>query len=289
MIDTLMALWNRDSYSRVILALFALLSICISISLLFVTVNNAVSHLLQEGGSPHNQGETAKIVPTATATATATPTEVVATPTPTQMPTLVIVHSTPSPTVGVTPTPVPTQGGNKGNGGGGGGGGTNCPTPTFTFASPTPTAFSTPGVTPMPEPTDSVVTPTPSVAPDPDPTAPPSGTVTPVPPSITVTPDGTPTLGPGLPAASVTPDAEGHTAHHIVHKRGDKQKTSATPQATPTSQIPQTDCGKGDALVDSARTSFFQTTLLLLGGGPVFGTLGFLAILALYRRRTLEK
>jgi hypothetical protein len=282
MIDTLMALWNRDSYSRAILALFALLSICISISLLFVTVNNAVSHLLQGGGSPHYQGETAKIAPTMTATATATPTEVMATPTPMPTPTLVIAQNTPPPSVGVTPTPVPTQGGNKGTGGG-----TNCPTPTFAFASPTPTAFSTPGVTPIPEPTDSVVTPTPSVAPDP--TVPPSSTVTPVPPSITVTPEGTPAPGPGFPPASVTPVTAGHTAHHIVHKRRYRQKSSVTPQATPTSQASNTDCDKGDTLADNARTSFFQTTLLLLGGGPVFGTLGFLTILALYRRRTLEK
>src|SRR5712692_10716582 len=55
MIDTLMALWNRGYGGRGILVTTAFFLICISISLLLVTVGNSITVLFPHGNAPGNQ------------------------------------------------------------------------------------------------------------------------------------------------------------------------------------------------------------------------------------------
>ena len=85
MIQTLMALWNRGASGRLLVMIVTFFGLCISISLLFVTVGSIWGSLLVHGGRPG--GETRPIsnavLITATAPAAVTPTipPVVVTPT----------------------------------------------------------------------------------------------------------------------------------------------------------------------------------------------------------------
>src|SRR6266849_2632209 len=55
MIDTLMALWNRGYGGRGILVTIAFFLICISISLLLVTLGSSITSLFPHGNAPRNQ------------------------------------------------------------------------------------------------------------------------------------------------------------------------------------------------------------------------------------------
>jgi hypothetical protein len=219
MIDTFMALWNRNHHQgkRALFTFCAFLLICISISLLVVTAG----HFWSRGGRP-SVGQT-DVIPTtdgAVTIITVTPTTTIiqnCLPSPTQTVSEVVTSSnlhTPVTGQGKHPAPASTPAPQHG------------PLPTSTLVatqppSPTPTVVPTqlPTVTPTPTvvsptSTPTVVPPTPTPAPLPSstptitplplptptltvtvvPTSTVMGTTTAVTPTLTPSPDPTPTL-----------------------------------------------------------------------------------------------
>ena len=225
MLDTIMALWNlifrrnaaqyaisRPRRFRTIPLVLALLLICISISLLLVTVGGAWPSVFQHGKSARSNGKTS--TRTVLITTTVQPTQaatntVPTTVTPTMTSTVTNCLGTPtiasSHTVPVSPTAAYGQGGKQP--------GTATPVSTQPASQPTPPIISvspivkiapsstptpTPTVTPLPTSTDTPtpgITPTdaatPTVTPSPLPTPGATPTAT-----ITTTPDATPTASP---------------------------------------------------------------------------------------------
>ncbi|MEO8973941.1 MAG: hypothetical protein ABI406_20325 [Ktedonobacteraceae bacterium] len=308
MIDTLMAIWNRGYGGRGILVSLAFLLICISISLLLVTVGNSWSALWFHQVPDATRSDTLGATLTATAQTpikVATPggTSIVYAPTitPTTNPCLLTattgkashaVASTtaqlgtgggytatptsvphPRPTATATPHPLPTS----------------TPVPL-----PTPTAITTATSTPVPTPTPTL-TPTPL----PSPTATATSTATPTPtPSPTATatstPTGTPTTVPTvMPSVAVTPSVP-------AHLRG------GTPVATPTATavhgqnktVGGTNCssiysGSGDSVgltLDGSIGAILVRNLWIILGGSTLGTLLFyITIYLLNRKRIMQQ
>lgn len=213
MIDTLMALWNRSYSSRSLLILSAFLVLCISVSVLLVTIGGAWVPSLAHSPAPVGQGDRAAGA-YLTETSTASSPVAASSATPTRSSTPVVPASNPcgaSPTVH-TQAFLPTRAVPPGRGSGGWPRRTPVPhphpprpTPQPT-PRPTPTVIPTPVVTPTATPTPvatPTVVPTPTIPPSPTPT--PVETATPRPtPSETPPPRGIPTLTPG-PASTGTP------------------------------------------------------------------------------------
>ena len=287
MVDTLMALWNQGTRGRGILVTTAFFIICISISLLLVSVENTwTAWLSHQGNSPDDQSS---IINSADLTATAQSNNIRPVPdntatiyaptktpqtTPTAKPCIPIKRSSPvasgtTPQGGghtVTPKPTATHGVIP----------TSTPVPTIT-----PTNTPVPSVTPTNTPTASVTptnTPSASVTPTNTPTASVTPTNTPMPsvtPSATSTPPPTSTV----PATqTVVPTAT------IKHLREGAVRTNGQTQ----NQNPQSaTClhmriGDRIDMYDSAHIlATLEHNLGFILGGSTLGTLFFYAIIYL--------
>ena len=301
MIDTLMAIWNRGYGGRGILVSLAFLLICISISLLLVTVGNSWSALWHHNGPPVAQGNTiSSAALTATAqsqlkvsTTGATPLIYPPTVAPTTNPCLLTstagktsrsaipptVHqgsggyfasptptSRPRPTPTATPRPRPTA--------------TPLPTPTVTpTATATATSTPTPTVTATSTPT---VTPTPTITPTGTATSTPTPTVTPtsIPTAtstVSVTSTSTTHFRGGTPIATPTTTATTATA-----TQGQKQPAAGT-------NCPPIYNGSGDTVsvtFDGSISAILTSDIWIILGSSTLGTLLFyIAIYLLNRKR----
>ncbi|HLH61504.1 MAG TPA: hypothetical protein VKV20_07445 [Ktedonobacteraceae bacterium] len=220
MIDTLMALWNRIFHKnvahyaiarprrfRAIPLILALLLICISISLLLVTLGGVRPSLPHSGKDSHGNDRTGTRIAVSTATAQSTASAIATVPvtmTPVITGTVTTCEGTPT-TIGSRGVPVsPTA--THGQGGKGKLPGTPTPVP----AQPTPPIISVSPVvnTTPPAPPSPTVSPTPSITPTGTPTPGPTATPSPgVTPSVTSTPTpggsltATPTGGIEAPAS----------------------------------------------------------------------------------------
>ena len=227
MIETLMALWNRGVGGRLMVIAVTFFCICISISLLFVTVGGAWGALFARAhpgdGGTHivNSALITATAPTSVATS-----QVVATPAITPVPCL----ASPTSANGLTPltrvtvksgqTGVPVQHASV--------------TPTQPRKTPAPVATATPK--PKPSPTPPAVTPTAVVTPTA--TTPPPVTMTPtvtVTPTVTGTPAVTPTVV-STPTVTTTPGATPTSTPTIVVAPTD----TTTPAASQTVTITTT-------------------------------------------------
>ena len=206
MIETLMALWNRGVSGRLMVIAITFFCICISISLLLVTVGGAWGSLFARA---HPGGEGTPVVNSALVTATA-PTsvatsQVAATPVLTVTP----IPCLASPTSGNRRTPQVNVTESSGQ--------TSVParqasaTPTQQHKTPTPGVTVTPKPKPSPTPPavtpTTVVTPTVTTLPSVTPTVISTATVTPTvvsTPTATNTPGATPT---SVPTTGVAPTA----------------------------------------------------------------------------------
>jgi hypothetical protein len=283
MIETLMALWNRGVSGRLLVIIITFFCLCISISLLFVTVGSVWGSLLAHG---QPRGEATTVTNATLITATAPPSgataPVVATPTlppnlclasptgargntaradatsnrgksglPTRTATSNPLHKTPTPGATILPAPSPT------------------PSPTLPAVTPTvpltptvttqptvtPVATNTPGNTPTITlaPTD---TPTPGATPTPTPTIilVPIGTDTPtVTVAATVTPVTTPTVTGTAPSGSPTVivSATGRQMHD------GRPQIPGTPVDTNNGQPDQGNC-LGDSLVTGGEANLLS-------------------------------
>ena len=199
MIETLMALWNRGTGGRLMVIAVTFFCICISISLLFVTIGGAWGALFARAhpgdGGTHivNSALITATAPTSVATS-----QVVATPTMTPVPCL----ASPTGVNGHTPQVSATQ--NSGQ--------TSIPvqhasvTPAHPRKTPAPVATVTPK--PKPSPTPPAVTPTAVVTPT-------ATTLPPVTPTVTGPPPVTPTVV-STPTATTTPGATPTSTPTIV-------------------------------------------------------------------------
>lgn len=236
MIETLMALWNRGMGGRLLVMLVTFFCLCISISLLFVTVGSVWGSLLAHG---QPRGEATAVTNATLITATAPPSgataPIVVTPTippslclasptetrgntartvatgnheknsiPSRTATSGLLHKTPTaspalPTVTLTPQPIVTPIA------------TNTPTNTPTITV-TPTGTSTPGATPTPTSTIPGSTPTLGLAPTgtDTPTVTVAGTAT---PGTTSTVPGTAPSGSPTAIASATDGIASRQVH----------------------------------------------------------------------------
>ncbi len=301
MIDILMALWNRGQRGRGIMVLLAFLLICISISLLLVTVGglslfaqgkqrsstsavNLTATDQVNNGDPTVGDTPRSMMPTSTSTVNPcmdTPTRGI---TPTRQasatfqtggshpgkPTAIPTHPRPmpTPTVKVTPTIKPTPPFIP----------TATPSPT-----PSPMVTATPSPTPSPSPTDTPTpgvtptdTPTPGATPTDTPTPGVMGTPTTIPPSsVTATANNSPTPGTTSTTGSsfqggnaITPGTQGN----------DGQNNS----------VGNTNC-LGDSLeksIDDAIMGIVEHNLWLIPGGSLLGTgLFYGTCYAISRRR----
>jgi hypothetical protein len=273
MIQTMMALWNRGTSGRLLVMFVTFFGLCISISLLFVTVGSIWGSLLAHGrpdGPPQRPVSNAVLI-TATAPPAATPTiaSIQATPTlppnpclaspteargntarvdatgnngrrgvPSRTPTSRPLHRTPTPGATRLPAPSPTLPAVTP---------TMSVTPTVTIQpTATPTVTNTPGVTPTPT---VVLTPTETTIPGATPTTSATGTMTPVTtPVVTVTmPPGSPTV-----VVSATSGVAGRQKHD-----GRPQVPPGTPGDTNNGQQSQGNC-LGDALATGGEASLLS-------------------------------
>ena len=281
MIQTLMALWNRNTSGRLLVMIVTFFCLCISISLLFVTVGSVWGSLLAHGGrsdgDPQRPVSNAVLI-TATVPPAVTPTLVEVTPTippdpclasptgahgntarvdatgnkgrssvPSRTATFRPLRRTPTPGATMSPTlpaVTPTV--------------TIQPTvsPTVTTtpgntptATLTPTSTSTPGATPTPTP---IVTDTPTATATgtgmDTPTVTATGTVTSVTTAtVTVTaPAGSPTV-----VASATGGITGRQVHD------GRPQIPGTPVDANNGQVGQVNC-LGDALVTDGKASLLS-------------------------------
>jgi len=290
MIETLMALWNRGVGGRLVVMVVAFFCICISISLLFVTVGSAWGSLFAHG---RTGGEGTRVVnsvlitataPTSVATAstapagatpTITPNPCVASPTEghghtsqvdvtrssggTSVPSIRTsatperLRKTPTPGVIITPEAGPS------------------PTPPATTPSVTPTVVVTPTATTLPAVTPTVTT-TPAVTPTTS-TTPASTPTTGIVPTDTVTPNVTPTPTVTAPASSPTATTDATTGTGSRHVNGGGPLTPGTPPSANNGQPGQGNCfsdnlaASGEGSVLSLLQNFFWILLVssLLG------------------------
>lgn len=313
MIETLMALWNRGVSGRLIVMVVTFFCVCISISLLFVTVGSAWGSLFAHGRI--GRGET-PIVGSALITATA-PTSVAtspveATPTiiitpnpclaspikshtppvdvtrsrtrssdPTARASVVPAHrqKTPTPGVTVTPEPSPTL---------------PAVTPTVTATATTlptvtATAISTATVTATNTPTVGITpthTPTPVATPPVTPAVTPTSTpTTGIVPTDTTTPNVTPTVT--APASSPTVMTGGTPGIGSRIGHGGGPLTSGTPSSGNNNQPGQGNCFS-DTLVangEGAMLSLLQNFLWIILMSSLLGTALFCAQMCRITRR----
>jgi len=207
MIETLMALWNRGVGGRLVVMVVAFFCICISISLLFVTVGSAWGSLFAHG---RTGGEGTRVVNSVLITATA----------PTSVATASTAPAGATPTI--TPNPCvasPTEGHGhtsqvdvtRSSGG------TSVPsirtsaTPERLRKTPTPGVIITPEAGPSPTPPATVPSVTPTVVVTPTATTLPAVT-----PTVTTTPAVTPPTS-TTPASTPTTGivATDHVAPHV--------------------------------------------------------------------------
>lgn len=305
MIDTLMALWNRGYSGRSIMTLMAFVVICISISLLLITVGGSWSSLFSRGPSP-NQG----IISPADLTATAqgsgfqpiaddTATILAPTVTPTTDPCII----TPSPS-GKTPLAQVSATTHSGSGGSGGGGGSGYPgkptvAPTQPHRTPTPRPIPTPtkGIIPT---ATSVLIPTATDTPTPTPTPTDTPTPTPTPtdtPTPTPTPTDTATVG-ITPTDTVTPTDSptvSATATSPSQIRGGTPVAGRTPtagQGTPGGTARNPKCVRGGVAVDNlylyndgSIIASLERNVWLILGSSVMGTMLFYGAVYLMMRK----
>ena len=329
MIDTLMALWNRGYSGRGIMTFIAFVIICISISLLLITVGGTWTSLFLHRPSSNQRSSISAADLTATAQAsafqpvadnTATILAPTATPTATSNPCITSTpHSVRTPAVRGSATARRGSGGYPGK-----------PTPTPTHPRPTPTPIkATPTPTPTPKPTYTpgitpTVTNTPVVTPTDTPT--PVVTVTPTPtntptPVVTVTPTPTSTPTPGVtptatptvtPTVNATPTTTvgvtptdsptvGVTATSPSHLRGGTPIVSSTPtagqgqQGNGTAWNPR--CLRGGAVGDtlylnndgSIAASLERDVWFILGGSAVGTMLFYGAVYMKMRKKSKQR
>ena len=314
MIDTLMALWNRGNSGRGAMVSMAFVLICISISLLLVTVGGSWRSLFPHGPTyqrgivsaadltataqsngfqPVADNTVTIMAPTNTTTihpcATLSPTSR-STPTiqssatayrggypgkPT--PTATRPRPTPTP-VRATPTPTPQA--------------TATPTPPPTVTAtpsvtPTATATSTPVITPTPTNTPSP-TPTPTMTPTPTDTPTPTPTVS---PTVGITPTATATVGiTPTPTGSVTPSPTptlGLTVTIPTRLRGGTPISTSTVHPTATSGTSEkTGCIHSGAIGYSldiqnngSIRAMLERNIGFILGGSLLGTLLFYGVM----------
>jgi hypothetical protein len=291
MIETLMALWNRGVSGRLIVMVVTFFCICISISLLFVTVGGAWGSLFthgRPGGEETHMVNSALITvtaPTSIATEVAT-SPVAATPTPTiapnpclasptgargysrqvdvtrskgrtSVPTVktsaVPAHRRETPPPGVTVTPSPTLPAVTPTG-------TVTPAAT-TLPTVTPTMISTPTATATNTPTVGITptgTSTPGATPTPSLSTPTAGLV----PTDTATPGVTPTI---MTTPTVTASASSPTATtSATTGMGSRHIDGGGPLPGTPSNVGSGQSGEGNCFSDSLATSGEGAVLSLL-------------------------
>jgi hypothetical protein len=323
MLDTLMALWNRGYGGRGILVSIAFFIICISISLLLVTVEGSWLSWLHQ---PQRPDAARAISGTASPTATATsqtsgiqpvPSDTVTIYAPTVTPTAtgpcIVQHST----AHNAPTGLVDTFNHK-NGNGKDPGKPTPPalrsTPTAVI-SPTPVIRTTPtvGITPTTSPSPS---PSPTVSPTVSPsptvtvtaTATPGGTPTPSPtatgtpntnqtptPTITITPTAvaTSTTTPGTtPTAATSPTAtatntsqlQGNTS--LNHKSGGPLPGQGNSGTDTNAHCSNSSTGDSVGNVeDTSALAILERNLWLIFGGSIFGTILFYISAYLFMRK----
>ena len=309
MIDTLMAVWNRGYGGRGIMVTIAFFLICISISLLLVTVGNSwfsSRSLPVKQRSIINAADLTATVQANNIKPVADDTVTISAPTAT-------VTANPCYATGETPTLQVNATRPSGGGSSSGSRGRSNPTSPPTHPRPTPTPVrvtptpvkATPTPTPRPTPTLTATatnTPTPTVTPTETPTPTATATNTPTP---TVTPTETPTPGetptetptPGVtPSATVTvsisPTARG-TATSSSQLAGGTPITTSTIASGQGGGAPGTDC-LHNKVVDSVSlnaggsvVATIERYLWMILGGSTLGTLCFyMVVYVLGRKRS---
>ncbi|HVB61409.1 MAG TPA: hypothetical protein VNE61_09480 [Ktedonobacteraceae bacterium] len=260
MIDTLMALWNRGYGGRGVVVAVAFFVICISISLLLITVqgpwaapiNRPKGTLSQRGplgtasATPVRQTGGVQPVADNTVTIYAPTATTAAQPTSTAVSCVTNMVTGQTPTrPAYTPTPVIDH-----------------PTPIPTRPRPTPTATHTPPPTATPSPT---ITPTATSTPPPTPTA----TSTPT-PSPTVTPSPSPTVTPS-PSPTVTPTAVPSATVTAVSS----PTSPIIPLAAKRTLCAHIDIGDSVGTSDVSSGAIIARALWLILGGSALGTTVF--------------
>jgi hypothetical protein len=311
MLDTLMALWNRGYGGRGILVSIAFFIICISISLLLVTVEGSWlswlhqpqrldnTHAIGSVASPTATSQTSGIqpVPSNTVTIYSPTVTVTVTATATKGPCLV-QHYVP----GNTPTALAnTTRNNSGNGNKGG----NRNNPNKPVVPPILTKPKPKPVTPTPQPPPVNQT-TPTVGITPASSPPPTVTVTATPgstPTPSLSSTGTPTNNPAptptiattpvvtpsatntsTPTVDVSPTA---SATGVSLFKGNRSSTTASGGPLPGQNTPNTATGSnsscsnsstGDSVginADTSMLAILERNLWLILGGSIFGTILF--------------
>lgn len=294
MVETLMALWNRGTGGRLLVMVVTFFCLCISISLLFVTVGSIWGTLLTHGRPGSNPAHvsngvliTATAPPAgATATVEVTPTlppnPCLASPTgvrgntsrvdatanhrwsnPSRTATSGPLHGTPTPGATVQPLPSPTVSPTS-----------PAMTPTVTTQpTATPTATNTPGNTPTVAVTPADTS-TPGATPTPTPTVPGSTPTATDTPTATVTiPTATVTVPTGSPTVTVSPTGG------INGRQGNdgRPQIPGTPTGTNNGQQGQGNClgdtlltGGEEALFSRLRDFFWMILLSSLLGTALF-------------------
>ncbi|HLJ32932.1 MAG TPA: hypothetical protein VKU38_04740 [Ktedonobacteraceae bacterium] len=295
MIDTLMAIWNRGYGGRGILVSLAFLLICISISLLLVTVGNSWSALWSHHGSPARADTT---LSAAAMTATAQSQLKVATPggtplvylptiTPTTNPCLLTPTTGKASHVLISPTSQHGTGGHSAS-----------PTPT-----PTPYPRPTATATPHPRPTN---TPAPTATPTaiatatgtPPPTPSPTATATST-PSPTATATDTPTATPTVTSTAIltaTPTVGISPTVPPRRRGGTPVPTPSTTAAPGQKTAGGKNCstmysGSGDSVgltLDGSIGAILVRNLWIILGGSTLGTLLFYISLYLLNRKRMR-
>ncbi|MGI9061512.1 MAG: hypothetical protein ACR2H5_23370 [Ktedonobacteraceae bacterium] len=314
MIDTLMALWNRGYSGRGIMVSLAFALICISISLLLVTVGGSWASLFaQRPTYPRRIVGTTNLTATAQASGiqpVADNTVTFQAPTSTAQPCATLTpRSEKTPTTHVsatvyqgggyprkptvtprrprpTPTPTPIR-----------------PTPTPVTATPTPTVTPTVVVTITPTETE---TPTPVITPTP------TNTLTPVvTPTATATPVSTPTITPTVgvtPTITVGATPTGSpiviiTQTHQKHLRGGTpvgavgSGTGTTGQNGRGGTAWNTGCNRSGTVGDTldmqssggSIAAALERDVWLILGGSTGGTLLFYASVYVMMRKRIRK
>ncbi len=289
MIQTLMALWNRGASGRLLVMIVTFLGLCISISLLFVTVGSVwgplLAHRGQRASDPQKAVSNAVLI-TATAPPAVAPTLIVVTPTlppepcmasptephgntarsdetgnngrssvATRTPVSRPLRKTPTPGTTILPTPSPTL---------------PAVSPTVTTQptvtpvatntptdTPTPTATSTPGASPTPT---VMLTPTDTSTPEATPTTTATGTSMDT-PTVTTTETATPvttgTVTVIAPAGS--PTAAGSPTTGIAGRQvhDGRPQIPGTPGDATNGQQSQGSC-LSDALVTGGEASLLS-------------------------------
>lgn len=254
MINTFMAVWNQQRRRRGMILFLTFLVICISVSLLLVTLGDPVWLYLLKAAKPPSQVDGAHIVNTPVNNVTAVPTSPI---TPTATATAQGCNSTPTSTIRATPAKIKNRVTPRATRAGTGSQGSRLWTPPVThkYSTPTPTRRPTPRPTSIP--TAFPMTPTPVVAPTSasSPTVTPTTIVTPTQePTSTPAPVVTPTavttpIGTATPALSPTATATPIPSSTPI--------VTVVPSSTPT--IPSTTTPDDDSRLGGAVVSKGQT------------------------------